>query len=466
MKLKEAEMYIEGPCTCKNAGKIRNSNSTLHSTSALTDSRHFATLRWVIVEDVEDLKRVTELPCRVEQDCTLRMMAHKTPRDPILIIGAGVGGLVLAQGLRLRSIPFRLFERHSHAHRAQGHRFRISNEAHTALDSVLSPQLQSLLKQTAPASNRFQPRYVDTRKLEFPAPTPAGPDSMPIDRSWIRSLTALDIEDAIEYDKEFMSYDLRDDRVQVNFVDSSTALGMLLVGADGVKSRVRKQLQPTRKLLDVERWVLWGRTPMTDPLKQNIEKDLLSWCMYLDPEANVQTVVEPIVWPASILQESNSRLPDFSDYVYWVICTAPFQYADGMPKTTEEKKQFLEGVVQHWHPSLQHLFRTASHESSACASVLSSKPDIELHHEQRVTLVGDAAHAMSPMGGSGADTALRNAADLAQTIAREGVTAQSITEFEVRMAERAKDKIEHSFRGGQKFWRGKEWNAYKEVVHE
>ena len=185
--------------------------------------------------------------------------------------------------------------------------------------------------------------------------------------------------------------------------------------------------------------------------------------MYIDHEANVQTVAEPIMWPAKTPQESDTRMPNFSDYVYWVMCTAPFQYAESMPKTTNEKAQFLERAVQHWHPSLKHLLRAASHESSTCSLVLSSKPDIGLQHEPLVTLVGDAAHAMSPMGGSGADTAIRNAADLAQTIAQENFTAQSVLNFEVRMAQRAKDKIDHSFRGGQKFWRGKEWYEYKEI---
>jgi 2-polyprenyl-6-methoxyphenol hydroxylase-like FAD-dependent oxidoreductase len=332
-----------------------------------------------------------------------------------------------------------------------------------ALERVLPPQLQRILRETSPRINQFQPRYVNARKLDFSPPTPASLDSMPIDRSWFRAVTALDIEDAIEFNKEYVSHDIRDDRVLVKFADGSNAHGLLLVGADGVKSRVRKQLQPTRELLDLERWIMWGRTPVTESVKENTREDLLSWCMYIDHEANVQTVVEPIMWPAKIPRGSNTRVPNFSDYLYWVICTAPFQYADSMPKTMEEKKQFLERAVQHWHPSLQHLLCAASHESSACSLVLSSKPDIGLQHERLVTLVGDAAHAMSPMGGSGADTAIRNAADLAQTIALEGVTAQSVASFEVRMAQRSKDKIEHSFRGGQKFWHGKEWYEYKGI---
>lgn len=56
---------------------------------------------------------------------------------PVLIIGAGVSGLTLAQGLRLRSIPFRIFEHRPDSLTAQGHRFRLSKGAVVALKSVL-----------------------------------------------------------------------------------------------------------------------------------------------------------------------------------------------------------------------------------------------------------------------------------------------------------------------------------------
>jgi len=390
-------------------------------------------------------------------------MAQNTP-DHILIIGAGIAGLVLAQGLRLHSIPFRLFERHPRSYRAQGHRFRITKEAHGALKSVLPLDLQHLLIRTAPANSTSQLQYVDARKLEFSQSTPPNTDSFPIDRRWIRLLATLDIDDAIEYEKEFESYECQDDRVRVKFLDGSTACGMLLVGADGIKSRVRTQLQPTRKLLDLEHWVMWGRTPLTDSLKKDLPPDMLTWCMYLDDEANVQMVVEPVMWPTSIQKDPEGRLPDFQDYIYWGTCTASFQYAEALPNTAEQRKAYLERMIENWHPLLKRMLAEASHEVSACAPILSSKPDIELglrSHTEPVTLVGDAAHAMSPMGASGGDTAIRNAVDLVQTIA-DGVTAKSIADFEARMADRSKDKIEHSFRGGQKFWGKKEWTEYAE----
>ncbi|KAK9418083.1 putative FAD/NAD(P)-binding domain-containing protein [Seiridium unicorne] len=395
------------------------------------------------------------------------MAQRNTLEPPILIIGAGVAGLVLAQGLRLRSIPFHLFERHSRSHSSQGHRFRISKDGQTALDGILSPQLQSLLRRTAHVRNRVESRYVDARKLDFAKPQPVDSESMPVDRAWIRSLTSLNIEDSIEYGKEFESYQVIDERVQVSFIDGSLVSGKLLVGADGIKSRARKQLQPDRKLLDLERWIMWGRTPLTEELKQNISQDLLTWCMYLDQESNVQTIVEPMQWSPSTQQESGIRLPDYSDYIYWVTCTAPFQYSKSLPSTVEEKRLFMDEVSKTWQPELKLLFSSAAHDLSACVPVLSSKPDIEVcvaNGAGRVTLVGDAAHPMSPMGGSGADTAIRNAAGLAATIADNGLTTNNISDFEARMEALAKDKIEHSFKGGQKFWRGKEWTHYTESV--
>lgn len=396
-------------------------------------------------------------------------MSSPTPVNvPVLIVGAGVAGLTLAQGLRLRSVPFRIFERHARSHVQQGHRLRISRDGQAALDSVLSPRLQDLLQRTAAERYHFAPRYVDARKLDFARPEPVDPAySMPLDRTWLRMLASLELQDNIRYEKEFDSYEIVGGLVLVKFTDGSVERGQLLVGADGIKSRVRKQFQPGRKLLDLERWAMWGRTPMTDDLRRGLGvPEILSWFMSLDHESNVQTVVEPIKWSKSVRLESEAELPDFDNYVYWVVCAAFSQYADHLPKTVQEKKQYLARVSETWHPALKHLLDSATHETSACVPILSSKPDIQICSDgqtRRVTLIGDAAHPMSPMGGSGGDTAIRSAADLARTLAEEGITDSSILNFEARMEAMAKEKIEHSFRGGQKFWRGKDWTEYSET---
>src|SRR3954464_8562917 len=59
---------------------------------------------------------------------------------PVLISGAGLGGLLLAQSLRSHSIPFKLYERDADgSSRSQGYRLRISVDGLTALEQVLDP---------------------------------------------------------------------------------------------------------------------------------------------------------------------------------------------------------------------------------------------------------------------------------------------------------------------------------------
>jgi hypothetical protein len=64
-----------------------------------------------------------------------------TPRKPILISGAGLSSLLLAQSLLHAAIPFLIFERDSSiSFRAQGYRLRLSTEGLDAIKSVLEPE--------------------------------------------------------------------------------------------------------------------------------------------------------------------------------------------------------------------------------------------------------------------------------------------------------------------------------------
>lgn len=186
--------------------------------------------------------------------------------------------------------------------------------------------------------------------------------------------------------------------------------------------------------------------------------------MALDKEANAQAVIEPMLWTKSAEKGSGQHLPDFHDYLYWPVAT---ETSPSIPKTIEERKEFLEKVTKSWDPGLKLVFASAPHDLSACVPILSSKPKLEMRSSIRtgmVTIIGDAAHPMSPMGGSGGDIALQNVADLLLKIDQLGFTEDCIRRFEEAMELRASPKVERSFLNGQKFWRGKEWFEYKTSV--
>jgi salicylate hydroxylase len=72
-----------------------------------------------------------------------------------------------------------------------------------------------------------------------------------------------------------------------------------------------------------------------------------------------------------------------------------------------------------------------------------------LQTESRVTLIGDAAHPMSPFKGQGANQALLDALSLARAVYRTGTTAegsatQALREFEGEMLIRSAVKVKAS----------------------
>ena len=67
----------------------------------------------------------------------------------ILIIGAGLAGLSLTQGLKQAGVPFHVFERDtSSAFRAQGYRIRIGSDGAGALKHLLPEHLLEAFEAT------------------------------------------------------------------------------------------------------------------------------------------------------------------------------------------------------------------------------------------------------------------------------------------------------------------------------
>src|SRR5262249_29241077 len=72
-------------------------------------------------------------------------------------------------------------------------------------------------------------------------------------------------------------------------------------------------------------------------------------------------------------------------------------------------------LIDDWHPSLRWLVRTANISTITAFAVKTSVP-IQPWPTQKVTLLGDALHNMTPFRGIGANTALRDAAALRQAL--------------------------------------------------
>jgi 2-polyprenyl-6-methoxyphenol hydroxylase-like FAD-dependent oxidoreductase len=76
--------------------------------------------------------------------------AHSNSNFNVIVIGAGLGGLSLAQSLRRTGIHVQIFERdHGPFDRPQGYRLHLDADAINACKEVLSPELNAVFEATA-----------------------------------------------------------------------------------------------------------------------------------------------------------------------------------------------------------------------------------------------------------------------------------------------------------------------------
>lgn len=330
--------------------------------------------------------------------------------DPILIIGAGIAGLVLAQGLKYRNIPFKVYERNDSLFaKSQGYRFRCEAPGLEALEETVSPEMWDLIEKTHPKDSPPVLTILDSvtgeKKGEMNVvkdPDPRAQRCYPIDRAWFRELMYNGIEDQVFFGKSFESYTLLNDgahqRVQVTFSDNTTATGRLLVAADGVRSRVRRQMLPHLKQVDVERMVMWGRTPLNSSLRSKMPKDAFAthFAMTIDSKLPMRMCLwAPMEWPADLPGISNKILSDQDDYVFWALPTETNKALLG-DVSAEEKIKWIETVTSEWDEGLKTLFREQDKGGPTILPVYTSCPDLEEWPTNAcVTFLGDAIHVSS-----------------------------------------------------------------------
>ncbi|KAJ5554169.1 hypothetical protein N7513_004128 [Penicillium frequentans] len=383
---------------------------------------------------------------------------------PVLIIGAGLGGICLAQALKKNNIPFQIFEQDEHHNlRTQGYRLRIAEHGVNALKESLTPDVFTLFQKTCATTAGF-----GVRVKPDGTPIPLGPNGLPgpppgtlsdevytVDRATFREALLTGIEEYTFFGKGFDYYELSDDGITAYFRDGSVVEGSLLVGADGVHSRVRRQYVPKFPAVDTGMRIVFGKTPITDEFLDSVpESYQVGMSLASDPEDKLQPTLmwEAIRFPCTV-EEIN--LPD--PYVYWVLVfhrsRLPFLDEKGRIGS-DEAANLARELTKSWMPSVRSVIEFQDESQSSIRSLLSAQIEIGAWKSSaRVTLLGDAVHVMPPTGARGANTALRDAADLARRIADVGVEKvdeKVIGDYEDKLRAFAKMAIDLSWKGGMK----------------
>ena len=176
-----------------------------------------------------------------------------------MIIGGGIGGLCLAQGLRRAGIGVTVYERtQARTDWLQGYRIHINPDGSRALYNSLPPAVWQRFRDTVSANDGgfgFATEQLDDL-LRF-AGSEILPEAGPADahygasRITLREVLLSDLDDVVRLGKTFERYETGvDGRVTAYFSDGTSATADVLIGADGANSRVRQQLLPDAERID------------------------------------------------------------------------------------------------------------------------------------------------------------------------------------------------------------------------
>ncbi|MEV0696917.1 FAD-dependent monooxygenase [Saccharopolyspora sp. NPDC050389] len=379
----------------------------------------------------------------------------------VLVAGAGLGGLCLAQGLRQAGIDVAVFEKDaSPRSRTQGHRIHIDHRGDDALRTCLPAPLYRLYLDTRGQPNeRFQVLSAAEHRLrEVPIPGPAAPaiinPGSAVSRLTLREILLAGMDEVVHFGRAVDRFE-SGDRVRVHFRDGGSDTGDLLVGADGIGSAVRRQYLPDAEPRDTGvRWI-GGKSPITSESSATLPPGLggsFAAVTGSDPAmaigylrfANDPQESADRLWPGL-------RLTDRADFLMWAITIAAAQLPDGDatlsatdPATLHQRAVEL---TRRSHPGLRAIVEQGWPEHTFFLRMATSVP-LAAWRPSNVTLLGDAIHAMPPAKGSGANTALADAGTLTRCLlsARNQGTplVTAVGDYEKEMTDRGFDAVRAS----------------------
>jgi 2-polyprenyl-6-methoxyphenol hydroxylase-like FAD-dependent oxidoreductase len=335
----------------------------------------------------------------------------------VMVVGGGIAGLCLAQGLRKAQIDVAVYERGGREARSswfQGYQIHINGAGSAALAECLPTAVKTSFD--ARALRPSEGVQVLTPKLDVMHRSEAGlAGSNPIVRSTLRRVLLEGIDDIVRFNCEFAHYEQTDDgRIKADFVDGTSDTGDVLVGADGIRSAVRAQYLPQSQVREIGLVGAAGKLPIDKEVLSYIPGSLLTHLNSIaSPDGLYMIVTESIHKPGTD-RAAIELTSDEHDHLIWVLVSRPEPYGED-PKSIfrdgEALQSVVVGLMADWHPSLTRMVRETDPRVIS-ATALHASNVIEPWQPSQVTLIGDAIHTMPPLRGLGGSTALRDAAVL------------------------------------------------------
>lgn len=378
----------------------------------------------------------------------------------VMVIGAGIGGLALACGLQRHGIDVEVVERDTDLARTGGYHLHLHAPALSALRRLLDPDvLEQLYAVSAGgrADDGVVVRDHRGRLLTRGRAAVTADQSLNVDRVTLRTLLGRSVASAVQLGRSYVGCELGSDgTVEARFSDGSRSRADVLVGADGVGSRVAEALAGRPTSAPVGLIGVGGFTPV-DALSSSAAGFLGAhstfavgprgtglYIGYHDPrgEALITTPLDQppatqtatYIWGAMIAESDRTR--ELLALGGADLGRATSQWMRGAGWSTR-----LITVIEHARTQGLAAFRL---HAAIDPAQLAPWP------AGRITALGDAVHAVPPTGGQGAATAILDAdllcRELCAALRGEKAVNVAVNDFHHQMRSYARVAVTESLR--------------------
>lgn len=384
----------------------------------------------------------------------------------VSIIGAGLGGLCLAQGLARAGIDFDVYERDARTDsRVQGYRLRIDATGQAALAHCLPPDLYALFQQSCSTHDR-PGAMLDARLRPLPQRASAtwrleDADTAPdrsAHRQTLREILLAGLDGRVHFGHGCAGMDAGGPRLE----GIRAQPGTLVVAADGVHSALRRQHLPHAVPADTGTVTIFGMAPAGSLAPDGLPPDLRDGAgvVFGAGYALVLDAMQLAALPALAQRLApGCTLTAVPGYQYWAIIgeRRAVLGADDADAATHANRQDDTTTGARWqqaaqrllapvHPALAAMVAASDPRGIALKTVYQAPP-LPQWSQAGLTFLGDAVHAMSPAGGLGANTSLADAQSLATRLAQvcKGLPrGQALQDYEADLRARGDRAVQQS----------------------
>ena len=341
-----------------------------------------------------------------------------------IVIGAGISGLSTAIGLRHAGHDVMVFERHSGVASVRaGGGMHLWNNAMSAMQKIgIADRIESV----GEGVDHFS-WYTSKGRLMGSGDVTAltrkvGAPAVGLTRADLHEvLTAAAGDGLINFNAKLVGYEQAADGVVASFEDGREERGDILIGADGIRSKVREQVQGA-----------------SEPRYSGV-----AVCQAV-AKADEQ-LIPPRVY--GMLWGRGTRVGYYpvpgGAFWYFLLAAPKDVFAD--PAT---RRQQVTKHIAGWADPIPRLLANTPDAGLLAGNIIDREP-AQKWGEGRVTMVGDAAHAMTPFLGQGGGQGVEDAAVLSECLRDATDLPAALRAYENRRRDRTAAITRRAFKVGQ-----------------